>query len=308
MVPCLPRRLQPGDEIAVCSPASPLEPESLQRAVSLFERRGYRVRPMPHVYDRAHHLAGNDEHRAEDLMEAWFDPGVAAIYCSRGGYGCARLLPYLDLDRMAEEPKMLIGFSDVTTLHLALNRRGLVTMHGPMGITLSVDRPDWVVENLFATMEGVRWSLPDAAPRATTVAPGVAEGTLLGGCLILVCDALGTPEAPDWQGALLLLEDVDEPPHRVDAMLTHLRNAGVLNKVSGVVVGEMTRTDERIDKGIGGPPWREIVRERLGDLGIPVVMDFPFGHAPAMATLPLGVRARLDAEGGTLVTLEDHAR
>lgn len=304
----LPRRLQAGDVIAICSPASPLEPKSLQRAIGLFERREYRVRLMPHVYDRAHHLAGSDEHRAEDLMEAWFDPGVAAIYCSRGGYGCARLLPYLDLDRMAREPKMLIGFSDATTLHLALNRRGLVTVHGPMGITLSVDRPDWVVESLFATMEGARWSLPDAAPRATTVVPGVAEGTLLGGCLILVCDALGTPEEPDWQGALLLLEDVDEPPHRVDAMLTHLRNAGVLNQVGGVVVGEMTRTDERIDKGIGGPPWREIVRERLGDLGIPVVMDFPFGHAPAMATLPLGVRARLDAEACTLVTLEDHAR
>jgi len=263
---------------------------------------------MPHVYDRAHHLAGSDAHRAADLMDAWFNPDVAAVYCSRGGYGCARLLPYLDLDRMAVEPKMLIGFSDVTTLHLALNRRGLATIHGPMGITLSVDRPDWVVENLFATIEGARWFFPDGAPRPTTVVPGVAEGTLLGGCLILVCDALGTPEAPGWCGALLLLEDVDEPPHRVDAMLTHLRNAGVLKRVNGIIVGEMTRSDERMDKGIGGPPWRQIVRERLSDLGVPVVMDFPFGHVPAMATLPLGVRARLDAEAGTLTALEDHAR
>jgi muramoyltetrapeptide carboxypeptidase len=308
MAKYLPKRLQPGDLIAVCSPTSPIEPESLQRALALLQSRGYRIRLMPHVYDRAHHLAGSDEHRAADLMEAWFDPDVAAIYCSRGGYGCARLLPLLDLDRMAAEPKMLIGFSDITTLHLALNRRGLATVHGPMGITLSVDRPDWVVESLFTTIESERWVLPSAAPRATTVVPGVAEGVLLGGCLILVCDTLGTPEAPDWQGALLLLEDVDEPPHRVDAMLTHLRNAGVLNEVTGVVVGEMTRTDERIDKGIGGLPWRDIVRERLGDLAKPVVMDFPFGHAPAMATLPLGVRARLDAVAGTLSTLEGHAQ
>lgn len=304
----IPKRLRPGDLVAVVSPASPIEPESLQPALSLFERRGYRVRIMPHVFDRQHHLAGRDEDRATDLMEAWFDPEVSGIFCSRGGYGCTRLLPYLDLERMAESPKMFIGFSDVTTLHLALNRRGVVTMHGPMGITLSTERPAWVVESLFNTIEGPRWAPPQNAPRAQVLVPGVVEGTLLGGCLILVCDALATPEVPNWYGAILLLEDVDEPPHRVDAMLTHLRNAGVLNKVRGVVVGEMTRTDERLDKGIGGPSWREIVRDRLSDLDIPVMMEYPFGHAPAMATLPLGVRMRMDAEAGTLVAMEDHAQ
>lgn len=302
----LPYRIRAGDRVAVVSPASPISPESLQSGLRVLDRLGVEFVLGKHVFDTADHLAGADRDRAADLVAAWEDEKIQAILCSRGGYGCARLLPYLDLDALAAAPKLFVGFSDITTLHLALNRRGLVTIHGPMPITFSVERPAWVVENFVRTLSEPRWSLPAGAPKPRTLTSGVAEGRLLGGCLALICDAIGTDALPDFEGALLLLEDVDEPPHRVDAMLTHLLHAGVLQKVAGIVVGEMTRTDERKDQGIGGPPWREIVRERLGGLGVPTVVDFPVGHAPAMATLPLGIRYRLDASAGTLDALEDH--
>jgi len=135
-----PRALQPGDLIEIVSPASPLDADKLLKATELLEAEGYRVRTAEHALDREAYLAGTDEHRASDLMRAFADPDVTAVYCSRGGYGCARLFPFLDLDAIARSGKMFLGFSDITTLHLALNRRGLVTYHAPMALTLAYDR------------------------------------------------------------------------------------------------------------------------------------------------------------------------
>ena len=294
------RALQPGDAVALVTPASPLEADKLDRVTAILQDEGYRTKPFPHALERADHLAGRDEDRAADLMAAFDDPEVAAVLCTRGGYGCARLFPFLDLDRMAASGKPLIGFSDITTLHLALNRRGLATIHAPMALTLHYDRPAWVVESFRRVLRG-DFTVPEDAPRGETLVAGAAEGEVTGGCLTLLGDALGTPNAPETAGRILLIEDVDVAPHRVDAMLTHLLNSGRAQACAGIVVGEMTRTDERIDEGIGGRPWREIVRERLGRLGIPAVIDYPFGHAPrGMLTLPLGLRASLDAGRGTL--------
>ena len=292
--------LRPGDTVALVSPASPLEAHQLDRMRAILESEGYRARTFPHALDRTDHLAGRDEDRAADLMAAFDDPEIAAALCTRGGYGCARLFPFLDLDRMAASGKPLVGFSDVTTLHLALLRRGAATLHAPMALTLHYDRAPWVVESFRRALRG-DFAAPKGTPRAATLLPGMAEGLVTGGCLCLLSDSLGTPEALETEGRILLIEDVDEAPHRIDAMLTHLLNAGRLQRCAGIVVGEMTRTDERTDEGIGGRPWREIVRERIAPLGIPAVVDFPFGHAPrGMLSLPLGIRARLDAGAGTL--------
>ncbi len=294
------RALRPGDRVALVSPASPLDGDKLDFVTHLLEAEGYRVRVSPHALDRTDHLAGRDADRARDLMDAFADDDVAAVLCTRGGYGCARLLPFLDLDRMAASGKPLIGFSDVTTLHLALNRRGLATLHAPMALTLHYPRPDWVVDSFRRALRGDH-AAPESAPRAETLVSGVAEGEVVGGCLCLLCDSIGTPNALETEGRLLLIEDVDEAPHRIDAMLTHLLNAGLLQRCAGIVLGEMTGTDERVDESIGGRPWRDIVRERIAPLGIPSVVDFPFGHAPrGMLTLPLGLRARLDADAGAL--------
>ncbi len=298
-----PRRLRPGDQIRIVSPASPIDPEKIERGVALLEAEGYQVTLGVHVFAKHGYLAGTDEQRAGDLQEAFANPEVSAVICSRGGYGCARLLEHLDLDAMAASGKLFGGFSDITTLHLALNRRGLVTFHMPMLLSLSVDREPWVIESLTNALKGDS-TIPANATKGETLVPGKAEGILTGGCLCLLCDSIGTSDALDAKGRLLLIEDVDEDPHRIDAMLTHLRNIGVLQSASGLIFGEMTGTDERRDEKIGAGTWREIVQDRVADLGVPTIINFPFGHMKTMLTIPLGVRARMDASAGMLQIAE----
>ena len=298
-----PRSLEPGDTIALVSPASPIAEAKLEPIRVRLEERGYRLRVMPHAIEADGFLAGDDQARAQDLTDAFADPSIAAILCTRGGYGSARLFPYLDFDAMATQSKLFLGFSDITTLHLALNRRGLPTVHSPMALTLTVPRADWVWKSFFAILEG-KYPIPETAPLAQTVVGGTAEGMVTGGCLCLLADSIGTPNSLDCDSRIVLIEDVDENPHRIDAMLTHLLNAGIIQRAAGIVIGEMTRTDERCDEGIGARPWREIVRDRLGNLGIPLVTDLHFGHGPQMLSLPLGIRARLDANAGRLSYLE----
>ncbi len=265
----------------------------------MLESWGYRVQIAPHAFEKEDYLAGSDALRAADLQEAFDDPDVQAVYCSRGGYGCARLMPWLDLDRMAASGKLFVGFSDITTLHLALNRRGLPTVYAPMALTFVRERAPWVAESLRAALAGES-PIPASAPAGECLVPGVAEGFVTGGCLSLLADSLGTPDPLDARGRILLIEDVDENPHRVDANLTHLRLSGALEGVRGIVVGEMTGTDEKSDPSIGARSWRVIVRDRLAPLGVPTVWNFPFGHMANMLSLPLGVTARLDASAGTL--------
>jgi muramoyltetrapeptide carboxypeptidase len=292
-----------GGRVRIVSPASPLSEEKLAFAVELLRSEGFRVELAPHALEADAYLAGADQARALDLQEAFADPSVDVVFCARGGYGSARLLPYLDLDRMAGSRKLFWGFSDVTTLHVALNRRGLPTVHGPMAITLSVPREGWVLESFCRVLMG-DLAPPAGAHPGRRLVPGVAEGIVAGGCLCLLADTLGTAEAFEGEGKIVLLEDVDESPHRVDAMLTHLLHAGAFAGAAGIAVGEMTRTDDKVDQGIGGRPWREIVADRLAALGIPIITDYPQGHMQGMLSLPLGLRARLDADAGTLTYLE----
>jgi muramoyltetrapeptide carboxypeptidase len=297
------RALRPGDTLSMVSPASPLTPEQTAKAVRLLESEGYHVKLYPSTYAANDYLAGSDVERAKDLIDALRDPETQAVYCSRGGYGCSRLVPYLNFDELAQTDKMLIGFSDVTVLHAAFNRRGTPTVHAPMGLTLHTDRQPWVYESFKATLRGES-PIPATAPKGKCLVPGTAEGELVGGCMILMCDLIGTPEQIDMTDKVVLIEDVDELPHRVDAMLTHLINSGSIQKAKGLVIGEMTRTDDKIDPTIGGRAWREIVAERIKPLGIPTMIDFPCGHAPQMLSLPLGVNVRINTELGELEYLE----
>ncbi len=298
-----PQALKPGAIIRIVSPASPLAKDKVQPARELLETQGYRVQLGKHAFAKDHYLAGTDQQRAQDIQDAFDDPSVDAVYCSRGGYGCARLMPFLDLDRMATCRKLFIGFSDITTIHLALNRRGLPSLHAPMPLTLTVEREPWVAESFLSALRGEN-PIPAQAPHGQTLVPGKAEGVVTGGCLCLLTDSIGTPDPLDPSGKILVIEDVDENPHRIDAMLTHLRTSGLIQKAAGIVVGEMTRSDDKLDEGIGGRPWRDIVQDRLGDLGVPTIVGFPFGHCPNMLSLPLGIRARLDADAGTLTYTE----
>ncbi|MBS1723657.1 MAG: LD-carboxypeptidase [Armatimonadetes bacterium] len=299
-----PRALMAGDQVRIVAPASPTTKESIEGGIAFLEGLGFKVALGESVFDRDGYLAGSDEDRAADLQQAFADPDVAAVVCARGGYGCARLLRHLDLDAMAASDKMFVGFSDITTLHLALNRRGLATYHAPMLLTFSVEREPWVYESFRRLLSGED-PIVDGAPRGKTLRQGVAEGPLTGGCLCLLTDSLATPDAVDCKGRIVLIEDVDENPHRVDAMLTHLENAGVLNEAAGIVVGEMTGTDERSDPKIGTWPWLRIVEDRLACWNVPIIVDYPIGHKKNMLSLPLGLRVRLNADAGTLTLLED---
>lgn len=298
-----PRALKPGDLVRVVSPASPLTSEQIADGVSLLESEGYRVSFGAHVFENDGYLAGSDQDRAADLMSAFADPEVSCVMCSRGGYGCARLMPFLDLDAMAASGKMFCGFSDVTTLHIALNRRGLVTMHMPMLLTLSVEREPWVIESLKRLLRGDA-TAPGGAKRGQALVAGIAEGVVTGGCMSLLGDSLGTPEALETEGRILMIEDVDETPQRVDAGLTQLINSGLLHSCAGIVIGEMSGTDEKMDEKTGRWNWRTIVEDRVRPIGVPAVYDFPFGHMKTMLSVPLGVRARLDANAGTLTYIE----
>ena len=256
-----------------------------------------------HALATGDYLAGCDADRADDLSEAFMDPSVDAVLCSRGGYGSARLMPHLDFPALAAQAKLILCFTDITTLHLALNARGLPTLHAPMALSLHWPREAWVYESFLRALRG-DLSAPADAPHGAKVVGGTVSGQVTGGCLVLLADAVGTPYAMQAAGKIVLLEDVDEPPHRVDAMLTHLLNAGAFEGAVGIVVGEMTRSDDKIDESIGGTSWRTIVEERLKPLGLPMAVDFPFGHAPGMLTLGLGIRAEFDADAGTLTYTE----
>lgn len=295
--------LKPGDTVAFVTPASPLTADKLEFVTGLLEEEGYRVKVMPHALDADEYLAGADRTRAKDLQDAFDDEEVTAVLCTRGGYGCARLFPFLDLDRIAASRKMFLGFSDITTLHLALNRRGMPTVHSPMALTLSYARQPWVYESFRRVLRG-DLRVPEEAPKPEMVVGGIAEGVVVGGCMCLLTDSIGTAEPLETEGKILLIEDVDEAPHRIDAMLTHLLNSGLAQSAAGFLIGEMTRTEEHVDAGIGGKPWRTMVKDRLAPLGKPMVIDYPLGHAKNMATLPLGLRARLDADRGTFEYLE----
>lgn len=302
-----PRALAKGSHVRIVTPASPLDMSQIEDGIQFLEGQGFRVSLGEHIFDRDGYLAGTDEVRAKELTHAFLDDSVDCVMCSRGGYGCARLMPLLDIPKLAATGKMLCGFSDVTTLHLALNRAGLVTLHSPMMITLSVEREPWVYNSLANGLTGLDPIVAEA-PRAETIVPGVGEGETTGGCLCLMTDSFGTGYDLDCRGKIVLIEDVDENPHRVDAMLTNLVNNGQLAQAAGILVGEMTGTDERSDPKIGSWPWRKIVEDRLWPLGVPAAVNFPFGHMKSMLTVPMGIQARLDASAGTLTLLEGHCQ
>jgi muramoyltetrapeptide carboxypeptidase len=290
------RRLQPGDRVAVVAPSGTIVPERLDRGVAVLESWGLDVVVGDHALERRRHLAGTDAQRAADLQHAWCHPAVRAVLCARGGSGAARVVDLLDWEAMrAAGPRVLVGFSDVTVLHQAVaNRLGLSTLFGPMVASevFAGDDPDLEsLERLRATLfspQGVR-VLADSGLHCEV--PGRAAGVLVGGTLALLANTVGTPEHRPAPGGLVVLEDVAEPPYRIDSMLTQLLRTGWFDGAAGIVLGSWTNC---------GPEAVATVVERLTPLGVPMVSGLPFGHGAPQLTVPLGVEAELDADAGTL--------
>lgn len=290
-----PAPLRKGDVVGVVAPGGATNAMAVTAGVQIFEDLGYRVLVGSSVFRRDGYLAGSDAERAADLMEMFERPEVRAIVAARGGYGSGRLLPRLDIEVVRQHPKVFVGYSDVTFLLNHFVQRGdLVTFHGPMIAGLA-EHPD-AATRLLAMLSGDRsvWNLS----AREVVQPGMAEGVIVGGCLSVIAATLGTPYEIETAGRLLFLEDVNEKPYRIDRLLTHLRQAGKLDGVVGVIFGEMAGCVADAHEAVS---VRDVIRAAFAEAPYPVALGLPTGHGGGDVTLPLGIRARLAGERLTLL-------
>jgi muramoyltetrapeptide carboxypeptidase len=306
------RPLPDGGTIGVAAPASPYESRSdVLRGVDWWESQGYRVKLSVNVLARDDYVAGDERDRAADLTALFGDPEVDVVQCLQGGYGSAQTIPHLDFDVIAANPKPLLGFSDITALHVAIRQRtGLATFYanGLLGVG-DKETTDFSKERLLAVLKGGGAGEvprdPDD-PFVRTIRGGRVTAPLAGGCLWLLLQTMGTPWEVDLDGAIFFFEDYYLAPYEADGMLTQLAHAGKLAAVRGVVVGDMEKC-EWSDQKPGWPRTRsieDVLEHHLEPLGVPVLYKLPLGHGKHLATIPLGVTTTLDADAGTL-TFED---
>ena len=306
--------LPKGGTIGVAAPASPYDARSeVLRGVEWWQSQGYRVKLADGVYARDDYVAGDPEQRAADLNALFADPEVDVVQALQGGYGSAQTIPFLDFDAIAANPKPLVGFSDITALHVAIARRtGLPSIYGN-GLT-GVGHPETtgftrarLVQVLSGDATGPVPPNPDD-PYLRTIRGGKVTAKLLGGCLWLILQTMGTPWEADLDGAIFFFEDYKAPPYVVDGMLTQLRHAGKLDGVAGVVVGEMKDCDwgdlRPASDWARSRSLEDVLEEHLEPLGVPVLFGQPLGHGKHLAALPLGVRYTLDADSRSLTVDE----
>lgn len=293
-----PPALRPGDTIGIIAPASNIKREFLEAGCVALEGLGYKPFYFDSILDRELYFAGSVERRLRELEEMFVREDVHAIVCARGGYGTNYLLEKLDLQKVRANPKIFVGYSDVTTLLTYFaDTTGLVTFHGPM-VTKDFSIPDGVhLASWNSALSGdSSWDLklgPDSGVKA--LASGHAEGVLYGGCLSMLVESLGTPYEIRTDGSILFIEDIAAKPYQIDRMLMQLKLAGKLAAVRGLVFGEMLDCVQHKDQGYA---LEEIIMRIVGDLGIPVAYGLRSGHVSRQnVTLPIGVRASLAVNG-----------
>jgi muramoyltetrapeptide carboxypeptidase len=289
-----PPPLKPGDLLRVIVPSGTLrEFKAFQDGIEIWRRRGYRVE-LPDNYDaREGYLAGTDIERRQQLAAAWHDPECRGILCARGGYGGMRILEQWTWLSPSSTPKWLIGFSDITSLLWSLYQSGISGIHGPVLTTLAAE-PDWSQQRLFDSVSG----RPLNALSGVSWNSGKVGGVLLPANLTVATNLLGTFVQPQLDGIILALEDVTEAPYRIDRMLTQWRMIGAFKEIRGIALGRFSRCCP--PQGVSSWTVEEVLRDRLTDLGIPIVADLPFGHDGVNAALPVGQKVELDAAKGTL--------
>ncbi|HSW28622.1 MAG TPA: LD-carboxypeptidase [Longimicrobiales bacterium] len=312
--PVRPPRLRPGDTVGLVNPAGATwNPMDVDIVRETFEAMGLKVRVGDHVLDRHGYLAGLDQDRADDVNRMFADRDVRGVVCIRGGWGCARLLPLLDYEAVRRDPKVLLGYSDITALHTALHARtGLVTFHGPVGISRwSRFNVEWLRRVVFGaeavTFENDKEFNPEQTlalreNRTRVLTPGVARGRLLGGNLTVLSTIVGSGYLPDFTGCVLFLEDVEEAPYRIDRMLTQLSLAGILGRAAAVVFGNCTGCTP--GAGYGSLTLDDVLVEHLVPLGVPAWHGAQIGHIDEQFTLPVGAEVEVDAAAGTIRMLE----
>jgi muramoyltetrapeptide carboxypeptidase len=308
-----PPALPDGGTIAVVAPSSPPQIRSeIEQATDYFTKLGYNVVFGPHVREVHGYLAGVDEHRAADLQWALSEPGIDMVHLLQGGYGAARLYPRIDWDALGD-PRIVCGFSDITAIHLALAKHaGWTTFYGPTFTRftrrkdeLTDETKEWFHRAFKPEPLGRVFEDPEN-PYVLTVGGGSAEAPIVGGCMTLVCHSIGTPYEIDTDGCILMIEDLNEEPYMIDAGLHHLIRAGKFENVKGFVFGtDVNLKENTIPEYVGSSlSIEEILDELIAPLGIPAIANVPVGHGKHMATIPLGVRARIDADAKTLDIVE----
>ena len=297
-----PKPLQKGDTIGIVASSYAPRPRWLARGLRALERAGYGVIVDPELSTVRRYMRAEDERRAARFTEMWVDPRVDAVIGGTGGYGAVRMLPYLDPAIFSAHPKAFVGYSDITVLHIWLERlAGLRAFHGPTVDDLIPSARDVTTSSLLAALTTPRPTTRMGRDTARSVRPGRATGRLVGGNLALVQQTIGTPYEIDTTDAILFLEEVRDPMSFVDERLVQLRATGLLAKVRGIVFGHLSLDRSEEDD------FEDFVLDLIGDLGVPVLMDFPAGHDSPNLTLPLGTEVELVVEEttGWLVYRED---
>jgi muramoyltetrapeptide carboxypeptidase len=310
--------LPDGGTIGVAAPASPYDSRSsVLRGVEWWEARGYRVKLAPGIWERDDYVAGSPKARADDLNALFADPEVDVVQVLQGGFGSMQAIPHLDFDVIAQNPKPLVGFSDITALHVAIRQRtGLATIYGNgLSGVGSANVTEFSKERLLSVLrEGGAGEVPPDPddPWVRVIRGGKVTAPLVGGCLWLLMQTMATPWELELDGAILFFEDVHCPPYYIDGNLVHLEQAGKLEQIAGVVVGHMERCDygdtRQVSDWARSRSLEDVLEERLEPLGVPVVYGMPLGHGKHLAALPLGVTCTLDADARTLTVDEPALR
>lgn len=307
----IPKRLQNGETVGLITPGSFISDDSLQSAIQHVENLGFKVQLGKHIRAKRGFNAGTDAQRLDDLHAMFMDKNIAGIWCARGGYGCGRILHSIDYQLIKNHAKVLIGYSDITALLVAIYQKtGLTCFHGPVAAS---EFTDYTVEHLqqIVIQPAAKFVIKPASDnlkkaevnfQPKTIIAGKATGKLIGGNVSLLASLVGTDFAPDFKNKIVFLEDIDEKPYRIDRMLTQLRQGTNLKDANGIALGIFK--DCEADADADSLTLLEMLTDRLGDLNIPVVYGLSFGHIANQITLPIGVEAELNAVDFTLEILE----
>jgi muramoyltetrapeptide carboxypeptidase len=286
--PIRPPRLKPGDTIGIVAPAGPFEPKIFSQGLSTLESLGFRTRASDEIFEKTGYLAGNDAQRAQLVNRLFKDPAIDAIVCARGGFGSLRILPLVDFDAIRENPKVFIGFSDITALLTSITTRsGLVSFHGPVVTTLA--KAPEITRNTLLGAISSDMPLEIQPANGVVIQAGRAQGPLIGGNLTTLCHLLATPFEPRFKHCILLLEDRGEALYRIDRMLFQMKLAGCFDGIAGLVLGSFEECGS-LD-GV-----YKIFEEHFEDIPVPILAGFDVGHGEQNLTLPLGIDAILDTD------------
>lgn len=303
-----PKALKLGDMVGIIAPSSPTSHENVKSAEKKLIEMGFKVKSGKSPYERYGYLSGTDSTRANDINEMFKDEEIKAIICVRGGYGTPRILDLLDYDAIKSNPKIFVGYSDITALHIAFTQKSnLVTYHGPMlSSDMIKDFSEFSKDNLFKVImdpEPLGEISNPVGEEIVTINGGIAEGTIIGGNLSLIVATIGTPYEIDVKGKLLFIEEIGEEPYKIDRMLNQLRLSGKLEDASGIILGDFNNCESgKHDENL---TLSQVIDDHIRPLKKPTIYNLQGGHCDPMVTLPLGVMARLDADKGELTILEN---